>query len=100
MHGSYPYLLGSREEADEFVKRPDVWWYHYPSEHEDWDWRRGGAWKPAHELSQADIERDLATKPLPPRGAHTGLVIYGEVEEVKRVQLRPITQAEEDDDRW
>jgi hypothetical protein len=28
----------------EFVKRSDVWWYHYPEE-DDWTtWHRGGAW--------------------------------------------------------
>lgn len=92
MNGSYTYLFGSAEERDEFVKRPDVWWYHLPEEDDDWRWHRGGAWRPAHELSQADIDRDLATKPLPPRGLHPNLVIYDEVANFK--------DSEDDDDRW
>ena len=47
MVSAYTYILEDKQAAIEFVQRPDVWWYHYPSEHEDWDWRRGGAWKPA-----------------------------------------------------
>lgn len=46
MLGSYPFSCESREARDEFVKRPDVWWYHYPEEDDDWGWHKGGAWVP------------------------------------------------------
>ena len=55
MQGAYTYLLEDRAAADKFVRRADVWWYHYPAEHEDWDWRRGGAWKPSHLVTQDDL---------------------------------------------
>jgi hypothetical protein len=63
MNGAYTYLFSSREERDAFARRPDVFWYHYPEEDDDWRWHRGGAWKPAHKLEQQDLTR--APRPLP-----------------------------------
>lgn len=46
MTGEYAFMLKDRAAAQEFVQRPDVWWYVFPAD-EDWAWRRGGAWNPA-----------------------------------------------------
>jgi hypothetical protein len=81
MTGAYTFLLSSREERDAFVRRPDVWWYHFPEEDDDWRWHRGGAWKPASELTAAEVERDLALPPLPPRGSMPGRVTVETVNE-------------------
>jgi hypothetical protein len=90
MNGAYTFLLPSREERDAFVRRPDVWWYMFPEEDEDWRWHRGGAWKPSHELTAAEVERDLALPPLPPRGPMPGMVTVETVDEGD----------DGDDDRW
>jgi hypothetical protein len=86
MQGAYTFLLGSREERDEFVRRPDVWWYHYPEEDDDWRWHRGGAWKPAHQMTSGELARDLEVKPLPPKGFMPGAVT--------------VEEEDGDDDRW
>lgn len=84
MNGAYTFLLGSREEREQFVKRPDVFWYHFPEEDEDWRWHRGGAWKPSHQLTpEEQIVADLAQTPFPGvPGAVT------------------VQDADEADDRW
>ena len=84
MVSAYTYILEDRQAAVEFVMRPDVWWYHYPSEHEDWDWRRGGAWKPAHQVTQDDLE---AVPHAPSYGPQQGAVVVSEGEDG-------------DDERW
>jgi len=74
MLGSYSYMCETAEIRDAFVKRPDVWWYHYPEE--DDGWRQGGAWDPV-----AQTERDLADMPPPGIsgvGPHTGQETAGE----------------------
>lgn len=44
MRGSYTYDVAPDQVA-EFVDRYDVWWYIIVDD-EDWEWRKGGAWKP------------------------------------------------------
>ncbi|HEY1705540.1 MAG TPA: hypothetical protein VGG75_38130 [Trebonia sp.] len=47
MLGSYSYDVVSREVAEVFVRRSDVWWYAFPVEDETLDgssWKKGGAW--------------------------------------------------------
>ena len=66
MVSAYTYLLDSKQDALEFVKRPDIWWYTFPSEHDDWAWHRGGAWKPAHEVTQEELHAPPAPAPEHP----------------------------------
>lgn len=84
MQGSYAFLLSSPEERAEFVKRPDIWWYMFPEEDEDWRWHRGGAWKPAHRITPEEMVM-LPAKPL----EHPG-----------QVTVTVDEQDEEEDDRW
>ncbi len=51
-----PLSFVTREERDNYVHGPDslVFWYFYP-ESDDWDWRRGGAWKRTARSSPADV---------------------------------------------
>jgi len=83
MNGAYTFLLPDREAAQELVQRPDVWWYHYPAEDDDWRWHRGGAWKPAHEMTDDEYRALDTVKPLPPRGPQQAMAVV-----------------EDDDDRW
>ncbi len=50
-----PLNFVTSEERDKYVKGPDsiVFWYFYP-EDDNWDWRRGGAWKRTERESAAD----------------------------------------------
>ena len=109
MQGSYPYDLGTREAAQEFVKRADVWWWVFPIDEDVLDgdsWHRGGAWsqeqRPAQ--SQGSDENHGGNALSGPRRGPVTFQEFAdeEEEEVKRVKFRPITQAEEeeDDDRW
>ena len=44
------YTLASREAAEVFVQRSDVWWWIFPLDEDAMDggsWRKGGAWAPA-----------------------------------------------------
>jgi hypothetical protein len=98
MQGAYTYLLGSRAEADEFVQRPDVWWYHYPAEHEDWDWRRGGAWTAAAMLS--GVSGDLSSV-APQEPAEPGPSWWNkELDDAYARQREATGEDDEDDDRW
>ena len=81
MNGSYTFLFATAEERAAFVKRPDIWWFHFPEEDDDWQWHRGWAWKPAHEIDASDLVRP----PLPPAGAAQGAVTVDD---------------DEEDDRW
>jgi hypothetical protein len=85
MNGAYTYLLETAEERAEFVRRPDIFWYHFPEEDDDWQWHRGGAWKPAHQLTPEDLE----AKPPLPWDSHPGMV-----------NAEDITDDEEEDERW
>ncbi len=63
---SQSFLLGSREEALELAMSPNIFWYHFPAEDDDWSWHRGGAWKPSHLVTPVDlIEQDLADMRMP-----------------------------------
>jgi hypothetical protein len=85
MVGAYTYILPDREAALQFVRRSDIWWYTFPVEDEDWEWRRGGAWKPAHEVTQ----EDMTAVPHPPSYApqQGAVTVTWETDE-------------DDDDRW
>lgn len=81
MTGSYAYDLVSREAAEVFVKRSDVWWWCFPVDEDALtgrSWRRGGAWEP-------DGGRDQEIAMAVP------LEAYGD--------LSPQRQ-DDDDDRW
>jgi hypothetical protein len=66
MNGAYTYLMADAGERAAFVKRPDIWWYHFPEEDDDWQWHRGGAWRLAGQLTPVElIEQDLADMPHP-----------------------------------
>lgn len=41
--GAHSWDLGTREVAEAFVQRSDVWWYAFPLD-DDVTWRKGGAW--------------------------------------------------------
>jgi hypothetical protein len=81
MNGAYTFLLPDRESALEFARRPDVWWYHFPEDDDDWRWHRGGAWKPAQQI----VPEDIAAEPAPPGPA---------------AQPGAVEVSEDDDDRW
>lgn len=100
MNGAYTYLLGSREEAEEFVRREDVFWYHFPSEHDDWDWRRGGAWKPAHEVTREELLADPPPTGPGTRGLHPQQVIYDEAVKFYEKENGGGDDDGENDDRW
>lgn len=39
-----PYSFATPQEREDFVRGPQVYWYHF-AEEDDWhSWRRGGAW--------------------------------------------------------
>lgn len=46
----------TKEERDKYCKGEEsiVFWYFYVEE-DDWDWRRGGAWKRTAKPMQADV---------------------------------------------
>lgn len=85
MLGSYSYDLVSREAAEVFVKRSDVWWWCFPVDEDTLtgnSWRKGGAWEP-------DDARDQEIAMAIPLDA------YG-VTERRRVP----PEDGDDDDRW
>lgn len=88
MNGAYTFLLADRKAAMEFVQRPDVWWYHFPEEDDDWRWHRGGAWKPAHELGPGDIETDRLARDFAAAAMPEAVTVQWQDEE------------DGDDDRW
>lgn len=81
MLGSYSYLLEDEEQAKLFVRRPDVWWYHFSAAagDGDWDWHKGGAWAAAT-ARPADLDL-MPEVPLPEQ------VTTGDV-------------TDDEDDRW
>lgn len=93
MNGAYTYLCGSQQEREQFVQRPDVWWYHFPEEDDDWRWHRGGAWKPAHELAP----QDLSAEPAPPPGQSAQQVTFMQF---AAEAARCAQDGDDDDERW
>ena len=49
-----PFSFASAADRAEYVKGPDVYWYHF-AEEDDWHyWGRGGAWAATREPGPAD----------------------------------------------
>ncbi len=70
MLGSYSYDLGTREAAQSFVQRPDVWWYTFPADEDALDgscWRKGGAQAEQDSAEAAVHDADtMGIAPPPP----------------------------------
>ena len=67
--GSHSWDLGTREVAEAFVQRPDIWWYAFTLD-DDPVWRKGGAWagrprEEAMEVTQPNPAAPLPAGPVP-----------------------------------
>lgn len=82
---SRSFLLEDRAAALELAMSPSIFWFHFPAEDDDWQWHRGGAWKPSYEITPVDlIEQDLADMRMP-----------------GQVTVEDVDDSEEDEDaRW
>jgi hypothetical protein len=103
MLGSYSYALVSREAAEVFVQRSDVWWWCFPIEEDTLDggsWHKGGAWAGAgHIADAAGVEAQgpapAEAYPLPARSD-----LYPAVADSIPVKAYLANDDEDEDDRW
>lgn len=106
MLGSYTYELVSREAAEVFVQRSDVWWWCFPVEEDTLDggsWRKGGAWAGAEHIADA-----IGVKPSGPAPAEA-YPLPGKFQrevadsipvEAYLADAKKYEGSEDDDDRW
>lgn len=78
--GAHSWDLGTREVAEAFVQRPDIWWWAFPLD-DDTAWRKGGAWEQKPDSRPEAMAETQPRQPAPPPAA-------------------PATEDDEDEDRW